>query len=162
MFGETETSSDSIQLSFQLNIPMSKTTVCKTWIYSCGQSFPFSWMWTLAQQTVLACIPLHLMVTRLWMTTCTDVDVGRRSDERVKVHYFYVWHFFARWYSVTVQLNWSGSFAHSSIKTLLLMHSESWCWLGAVPCWVGATTDALFKKSLNPFFKFHPKVTWCF
>lgn len=111
----------------------------------------FFWMWTLAQHTVLACIPLHFMVTRLWITTCTDVDMGRRSDKWVKVHYFYVWHFFARWYSVTVQLNWSGSFAHSSIKTLLLMHSESWCWLGLMPCWEGATRNELLKKSLNSF-----------
>lgn len=87
-------------------------------------------MWTLAQHTVLACIPLHFIDSRLGITTCTDVDTERRSEKWTEVHNFYVWHSFARWYSVTVQFNWGGSFAHSSIKTLLLMHSESW------PAWM--------------------------
>lgn len=38
-----------------------------------------------------------------------------------EVHNFYVWHSFARLYSLTVQFNWDGSFVHSTIKTLLLM-----------------------------------------
>lgn len=92
-------------------------------------------MWTLAQRTVLACIPLHFIDSRLWITTCTDVDMERRSEKWTEVHNFYVWHSFARWDSVTVQFNWGGSFAHSSIKTLLLMHSESW------PAWMLTCLD---------------------
>lgn len=53
---------------------------------------------------------------------CTDVDTGQ-VKWNVNCDHFYVWHFFARWYSVTVQFNRGGSFTHSSIKTLLLMHS---------------------------------------
>jgi len=84
-------------------------------------------MWTLAlHHTVLACIPLRFIDSRLGITTCTDVDMERWSEKWTEVHHFYVWHSFARWYSVTVQFNWGGSFAHSSIKTLLLMHCELW------------------------------------
>lgn len=52
------------------------------------------------------------------------------KTKSIEVHPFYVWQTSARWYPVSVQFNWGGSFAHSSIKTLLLMHSDFLSCLG--------------------------------
>lgn len=34
-------------------------------------------LWTLAQITVIACIPLHLQTEELGVAACTDVDTGQ-------------------------------------------------------------------------------------
>lgn len=97
-------------------------------------------MWTLAQQTVPACIPLRFIDSRfgfhnLYRCWCGKDETTREQRSMI---WFSIWFslfflFFlclafllARWFSVTVQFNWGGSFAHSSIKTLLLMQFELW------------------------------------
>lgn len=149
-----ETGLDHIKLSLQIKIHVMQMSDLQyvRHRYICAVNFLN--VDTCTAYCILACIPLHLIDTRLGITTCTDVDMERWNENWTEVHNFYVWHSFARWYPITVQFNWGGSFAHSSIKTLLLMHSEFW------PAWVSTCLDPCGKHKILGTFLGLEQIGW--